>query len=426
MSIAVSVARRWLLWGLVVGLVLGLAPGVWAAGPCASPYIVRPGDGLIRIARQCGTTVAALKAANNLTSDLILVGQALVIPGAASVSSQAATANVCDSPYQVRRGDSLARIAQRCSTTVAALKAANGLQSDLIFPNQLLDLPGRDTTPAYVPKVVIVVVDGWRYEDTYGDPTHQNIPRLWHELRPLGVWHSRIYNLGQTLTAPGHAAILGGAWQPIPNDGTGRPTAPTLFEYFRQQTGATEAETALIHNGTTEGKAGRWAYSSAAGYGADFAARQYVVDGADFEDAKVYDLAVSALGQHPRLALIAFPAVDEWAHTGDFEGYRRAIQTVDGLIADLWAALQADPFYANQTTLFVTNDHGRRLDDFTTHGGNSLSEQHVTLLTVGPRTPAGVASATRRTLRDLAPTVGQLLGLATPFAEGNVMWEVLK
>jgi len=44
-------------------------------------YVVKPGDTLDRIARAHGTTVRAIKAANNLTSDRIVVGRSLKLPG---------------------------------------------------------------------------------------------------------------------------------------------------------------------------------------------------------------------------------------------------------------------------------------------------------------------------------------------------------
>ena len=410
--------------------VVATSPPAAAQGGCTSTHRVRAGDTLTRIARSCDTTVNALQAANGLSGDLIFVGQVLQIPGGSANSSTAASPSTCTSPITVRAGDTLTRIALRCGTTVQALQTANGIKGDLIYVGQQLLLPGSVTqaspeSAAQLPKVVIVVVDGWRYEDTYGDATHRNIPRIWNDLRPLGTWHARFYNFGLTTTAPGHAAILGGVWQPIPNDGSGRPTHPTLFEYFRQQTGAPAEDTALVFTGTLAGKAAHWAYSTAAGYGPELGALPYNIVGADFDDLAVLDVARAALVQHPRLVMIAFPAVDEWAHTGNFDAYLRAIRTVDGAIWQLWNALQADPFYAAQTTLFVTNDHGRRLDDFTTHGDMSESEQHVTLLTLGPRTPAGVTVSSLHTLRDIAPTVGQLMGFSTSLAEGDVMWDLI-
>ena len=421
--------RLWIVLAVAM-LVLGAGSPSVSAATCASPYVVARGDSLGRIARICGTTIAALKSANNLTADIIHPGWQLIIPGGTPAGAgpvPAATGN-CASPYVVRRGDSLARIARLCGTTVAALKAANGLTRDIIFPNQRIVLPGAaaGTSTPSTPKVVIAVVDGWRYEDTFGDPGHTLIPNVWNNLRPLGTWHSQFYNLGQTATAQGHAAILGGVWQPIPNDGTGRPTAPTLFEHFRKASGAPASDTALVFDGNPDGKAGRWAYSTAAGYGPDYAAQIYHSNGSGFDDTVVLNTAVGALAQHPRLMLVAFPAVDEWGHTGDFAGYQRAIQGVDAALWQLWQALQADPFYAGQTTLFITNDHGRRLDDFTLHGGNTPSEQHLTLLTVGPRTPAGQEVSMPRTMRDIAPTVGTLMGFLTPLAEGAVMWEAVR
>ena len=48
---------------LIFALVLAFAAGPVARAGCASPYTVRSGDTLTRIARNCATTVAALKAA---------------------------------------------------------------------------------------------------------------------------------------------------------------------------------------------------------------------------------------------------------------------------------------------------------------------------------------------------------------------------
>jgi LysM repeat protein len=51
------------------------------ASPSASRYVVKRGDTLDRIARAHGTTVRAIKAANGLTSERIVVGRSLKLPG---------------------------------------------------------------------------------------------------------------------------------------------------------------------------------------------------------------------------------------------------------------------------------------------------------------------------------------------------------
>ncbi len=62
-------------------------------------------------------------------------------------------AQVCGPVYIVRRGDTLSIISRRCGVTVAAIKRMNRLRSDLILIGQRLILP-RVTAPRYVlPKI---------------------------------------------------------------------------------------------------------------------------------------------------------------------------------------------------------------------------------------------------------------------------------
>ncbi len=50
-------------------------------------YVVKSGDSLARIARTHGTTVQAIKAANGLTSDNIVAGQSLKLPGSTTAGT---------------------------------------------------------------------------------------------------------------------------------------------------------------------------------------------------------------------------------------------------------------------------------------------------------------------------------------------------
>src|SRR5512136_1492733 len=77
--------------------------------------------------------------------------------------------------------------------------------------------------------VFIMVIDGSRYTETFGDPTHQYIPRIWNQLRPLAAIYTKCYNNGYTETCPGHSTILTGAYQYITNDVLQRPRQPTVF-----------------------------------------------------------------------------------------------------------------------------------------------------------------------------------------------------
>lgn len=93
-------------------------------------YIVHRGDSLIAIAGRTGTTVPELRATNGISGDLIRVGQKLKIPSDLDVATETV--------HRVRRGESLSVIARLYGTTVAAIRAANDLTGDLIRDGQVL------------------------------------------------------------------------------------------------------------------------------------------------------------------------------------------------------------------------------------------------------------------------------------------------
>ncbi len=93
-------------------------------------HTVERGETLAGIAARHDTTVAALVEANGLTDpDLIHEGERLVIPGSASA-------------YEVREGDTLGRIASRHGTSISELLDLNSLRNpNLIRPGQVLAVP---------------------------------------------------------------------------------------------------------------------------------------------------------------------------------------------------------------------------------------------------------------------------------------------
>lgn len=110
-------------------------------------YTVQAGDTLSQISLDHGTTVSNLKQWNNLKSDLILVGQKLVVSRPRNISTPAAkgktvakqkkaqtkTSNVAKNStqrnYRVQAGDTLSGIAQRYGTTVSKLVAKNKIKN---------------------------------------------------------------------------------------------------------------------------------------------------------------------------------------------------------------------------------------------------------------------------------------------------------
>lgn len=99
-------------------------------------YVVSRGDTLSGIAARTGTSVAQLRAANGLRGDLINIGQRLQIPGSGAGQQVASVPRELE--YQVQPGDTLWRIANRYSVSVDTLRAVNGLAGDLLRVGQQL------------------------------------------------------------------------------------------------------------------------------------------------------------------------------------------------------------------------------------------------------------------------------------------------
>lgn len=96
-------------------------------------YTVKKGDSLWKIANKYNTTVEKLKSANNLKTNTLSVGQKLVIPSI-SVSPE-----VSDT-YIVQKGDSLWSIANKFNMTVSELKSLNNLTNNLLSIGQVLKI----------------------------------------------------------------------------------------------------------------------------------------------------------------------------------------------------------------------------------------------------------------------------------------------
>lgn len=96
-------------------------------------YTVKAGDTLWNIAKKYNTTVEELMKLNNLTSDLIMIGKVLKIPMASMITSTHI--------YTVKAGDTLWNIAKRYNTTVEKLMELNNLSTDLIMIGQKLIVP---------------------------------------------------------------------------------------------------------------------------------------------------------------------------------------------------------------------------------------------------------------------------------------------
>jgi LysM repeat protein len=109
-------------------------------------YVVQRGDTLTSIALRYGISKTALAAANGISyTSWVYVGQRLTIPGQSSSPSQPPATT--SGTYTVKAGNTLFSIAKWHGVTVSALKAANGLYSNIIYVGQRLIIPGATSSP---------------------------------------------------------------------------------------------------------------------------------------------------------------------------------------------------------------------------------------------------------------------------------------
>lgn len=101
----------------------------------SNDYTVVAGDTLWGIARKFNVSVDDLKSLNNLTSNSLSIGMVLKIPPYSNKKNE--ETNV----YVVKSGDSLWSIARKFNSTVDEIKRLNSLQSNILSIGQRLVVP---------------------------------------------------------------------------------------------------------------------------------------------------------------------------------------------------------------------------------------------------------------------------------------------
>ncbi|MFO0934037.1 MAG: hypothetical protein U1E39_15220 [Planctomycetota bacterium] len=124
----------------------------------------------------------------------------------------------------------------------------------------------------------------------------------------------------------------------------------------------------------------------------------------------------------PRLLVVRLGQAD--VAMKDLYGYWDVLKRDDAELARLRREIAADPALATTTTLIVVADLGRDAAQNAaggfSRGDGSASQRTVALVAEGAGVRAGAVARAPRATRDLCPTIGRLLGVPTPFAEGRV------
>lgn len=276
--------------------------------------------------------------------------------------------------------------------------------------------------PPKTENVILVIIDGPRYSDTWAPEGQPFIPYMAHTLAPQGTHFTNFQNEGPTYTLAGHTAVITGNYQEINNGGEEHPAEPSIFQYYLKEKSLPPHKASII---TSKVKLnvlsdcrnlewrGRYNPTVLAGKGIR-----------NKKDAETLKETISALqNNQPGLVLVQFMGPDARGHAGDWKGYLNALQETDSLVNELWKYIQQDEHYKDKTALLITNDHGRHADGhkdgFISHGDKCSSCKHISLLALGPDFIPGAIITDKYHQADIPPTIARLLGFPMPAIDGS-------
>lgn len=292
-------------------------------------------------------------------------------------------------------------------------------------------IKAQETSASFQTKhVIVLVIDGVRFTESFGDDSCRYIPNLC-ELKSDGVLYDQFRANGpRTTTNVGHTALVTGVYQRISNSGKAFPRNPSMFQYFMKQKDidknklwAISSKGKLSIMGNTRNRKWRNRFLPSVYCGKNGNNNDYV------NDRETWKQVMHVMNTYkPYLSIINLLAPDVNGHGNNWEGYLQAIRNSDAYARELWEWIQNDPEMKDQTTLIITNDHGRNedghKDGFISHGDRSIGNRHIFMLALGPDTKKNVVHNKKRELIDIPVTIAHILGFDMPTAKGEVMWEM--
>lgn len=131
-------------------------------------------------------------------------------------------------------------------------------------------------------------------------------------------------------------------------------------------------------------------------------------------DLVMIDAVREHLKRHrPRVLYVGLGETDEWGHGRRYDLYLDAANNADRFLSELWSSLQDLEEYRDRTALIITTDHGRgsTRHDWTNHGEKVDDAEHIWIAALGPDTPAiGVREGVETSQGQVAATIARLLG----------------
>ena len=293
--------------------------------------------------------------------------------------------------------------------------------------------PSTEVRKYKTERVIVLVIDGPRYSETWGDSTHKYIPHMANDMAASGVIGTNFHNDGFTYTTSGHAALCTGVRQELENTkGTDLPQQPSIFQYYLKNSGKPRSKAWLLASkdklfilGNCKDPEWNNKYNPSSDCGNNGALSGYRKDTVTFN----HIMKVLKTDQ-PNLLLANFKEPDGAGHANNWTEYLKGIVETDSLVWEVWKFLQTDTYYKDKTTLFITNDHGRHpdgwKDGFVSHGDDCDGCKHINLFAFGPDFKKNFILDKYYSQVDIPSTIAELMGFKLPYGQGKVIKKIFK
>jgi hypothetical protein len=335
-------------------------------------------------------------------------------------------------------------------------------------------------------KVIVVTFGGGaRDQETFAPEGQENIPNMLRELAPQSSFFTQVTNQGILGHYVATASLATGVYETLNNFSAVPPEHPTIFEYFRKDLKRPLSDAWVVAPSNGFNRIGE---SNSRSYGPGLGARVVLpkhllsaaasgtlsdydhllrdnyetplytpqIGGGEFELQQLemtLKLSVDDFMAHartisspdelsmfivkrlmkqesPSLLWITMHDIDI-AHSGAYSLYVDAIRRTDRLCAELWKAVQAEPEYAGNTTLFVLPDFGRDADQdaggngFQHHRTGDAASRTTWMMALGAGVREGVVYDRPMQSIDLVPSLGAIMGFSAAQSQGTRIKELL-
>jgi hypothetical protein len=342
----------------------------------------------------------------------------------------------------------------------------------------------RDAAAVAKRKIIVITFGGGaRDQETFAPEGQENIPNMLRELVPQSSFFTQVVNQGILGHYVATASLATGVYETLNNFSAVPPQHPTVFEYFRKDLHRPLSDAWVVAPSNGFNRIGESDYRSfgpgmgarvvlpkhllaAAGNGADY--EHLLRDnyetplytpplaGGEFELQQlemILKLSVDDFKAHartlsspdelsmyiarrlmrqeaPSLLWITMHDIDI-AHAGAYSLYVDAIRRTDRLCAELWKAVESEPEYAGNTTLFILPDFGRDGDQdaggngFQHHRTGDTASRTTWMMALGTGVRQGVVYDSPMQSIDLVPTLGAMMGFSASLSQGKLIKELV-